>query len=282
MIFPRFIAYICFALTFPSAFAQSQMLCPLIPGGISTKLNGEYTATYQSNPFSPSVTWTFPGQPYSAEEISQQKKTLADKSSITTPSPSTILYRDSAGRVRTEKPFSPFIITRQAEMPVIPEIFDPVAGYCYILDDANRIAHRVELHKPIRTQLPLQGVPVVTSPDTNKNPDGTASSREDLGRRIIEGVETKGSRSTTTFPVGTQGNENPVSTILETWVSPELNVTILSKISDPRAGETIRALINVSRAEPNSKLFQIPKGYKVVDETGPFTITGIANTKPAY
>src|SRR5207247_7747601 len=31
-------------------------------------------------------------------------------------------------------------------------------------------------------------------------------------------------------------------------------------------------LTNVNRAEPDATLFQVPPGYQVVDETGPFTI----------
>jgi hypothetical protein len=68
-------------------------------------------------------------------------------------------------------------------------------------------------------------------------------------------------------------NDNPISAITETWTSPELNAVISSKISDPRQGERIQTLSNISRAEPDAVLFQVPQGYQVINETGPFTIT---------
>jgi hypothetical protein len=49
-------------------------------------------------------------------------------------------------------------------------------------------------------------------------------------------------------------------------------LTILSKTVDPQSGESIRKFENFSRSEPDPALFQIPLGYRIVEETGPFTI----------
>jgi hypothetical protein len=67
----------------------------------------------------------------------------------------------------------------------------------------------------------------------------------------------------------------------EVWISPDLGFTILSKSSNPLTGENISAVINISRAEPDPALFQIPKGYKLQDEpTIPFGFT-ISNSSTA-
>jgi hypothetical protein len=49
----------------------------------------------------------------------------------------------------------------------------------------------------------------------------------------------------------------------ETWHSPKLKVLVMSKSSDPRMGETTYKLTNLSRAEPDPALFQIPADYTI-------------------
>ena len=49
----------------------------------------------------------------------------------------------------------------------------------------------------------------------------------------------------------------------ETWFSPELKVMVLKKHNDPRNGEIIYRLTNISRAEPDHSLFEVPADYTV-------------------
>jgi hypothetical protein len=51
----------------------------------------------------------------------------------------------------------------------------------------------------------------------------------------------------------------------ETWYSPELQMVILSKRSDPRFGETTYRVTNIVRSEPDAALFQVPSEYTVID-----------------
>jgi hypothetical protein len=86
---------------------------------------------------------------------------------------------------------------------------------------------------------------------------------EDLGQQVIEGVNAKGSRTTMTIPAGAIGNELPIRVVSEEWFSPELQVLVLTKHSDPRVGETTYRLTNISRTEPDRALFDLPAGYTV-------------------
>ena len=81
-----------------------------------------------------------------------------------------------------------------------------------------------------------------------------------------------GHRFTQTWPTDSQGNDRPFQTTSETWFSPDLKLTVLSKNSDPRSGENTMKLIHIDRSEPPADLFQPPPDYKIVDETGPFEI----------
>ena len=56
--------------------------------------------------------------------------------------------------------------------------------------------------------------------------------------------------------------------MIEIWRSPELKVTVLSKNSDPRSGESTTRLTNISRAEPDAASFQVPPDYEIIDAQG--------------
>lgn len=94
-------------------------------------------------------------------------------------------------------------------------------------------------------------------------------SRESLGTQTIEGVLAEGSRTTVTYPIGAVGNDRPITTVSETWTSPELKTVVLSKNSDPRNGDSTTRLTNISRLEPDPSLFEIPSDYEIVDPQTP-------------
>jgi hypothetical protein len=86
-----------------------------------------------------------------------------------------------------------------------------------------------------------------------------------LGTETIEGVLAEGKRTTIVYPIGAVGNDRPITTVSETWMSTDLKTVVLSKHSDPRSGESTTRLTNISRAEPDPALFQIPSDYEIVD-----------------
>ena len=86
---------------------------------------------------------------------------------------------------------------------------------------------------------------------------------ESLGKQMIEGVEAEGKRTTTTIPVGAIGNERAIEIISESWYSPELQTTIMSKRTDPTSGETTFRMTNIRRGDPDASLFQIPSDYAI-------------------
>jgi hypothetical protein len=85
--------------------------------------------------------------------------------------------------------------------------------------------------------------------------------RQDLGQRMIEGVNALGTRTTTTIPTGAIGNEQPIRIVSEEWFAPDLQVLVMTKHSDPRSGETTYMLSNIIRAEPDRSLFEVPADY---------------------
>ena len=220
------------------------------PGGFSG------VARFPRLPHIPSA---ISGAPYSAEQVHESVQVLADGTRITRKMPSVKMYRDSDGRMRTErKLFAGPIGSRQpqGEPPEIVEIMDPVANVRIILDVKNRTAHRQQFAQPARVIPAASGPPSI--------PSGPGF--ESLGSRLIEGVMAEGSRTTRTVAAGEQGNDRPIVTTHETWFSPELRIGIMFKSSDPRSGENTMRMTNVSRFEQEAALFQVPPGYRLVEE----------------
>ena len=103
--------------------------------------------------------------------------------------------------------------------------------------------------------------------------------KEQLGKQLIEGVEAEGTRTTVTIPAGEIGNERAIEIVSERWYSPELQVVVMTRTSDPRLGETTYKLTNISRTEQMRSLFEVPPGY-TVKEGGPhFAPTPMARPK---
>ena len=104
------------------------------------------------------------------------------------------------------------------------------------------------------------------------SPTADANFKNDnLGKRIIEGVEAEGTRTTITIPAGQIGNDLPLDTISERWYSDELKTIVLTTRKDPRTGENTYKLTNLRRGEPGRNLFEVPADYRVIteDNVGP-------------
>lgn len=96
-------------------------------------------------------------------------------------------------------------------------------------------------------------------------PIGATQTTENLGEQVLEGVLARGVRETTTIPAGAIGNERPIESTTEQWYSEELGALLLRRTFDPRFGETVYRLVSVTRSEPAPELFQVPSGYRTLE-----------------
>ncbi len=222
------------------------------------------------------------GSPYSAEQFAERVQTLADGTHITQAPQKTMLYRDSEGRTRMERIFTTSTRAVAVTGASFIEINDPVAGCRYVLDSNAHVARRFpssrNMHRSSTTPPVFQsGVAGIRGNKTftfkeNAGPSASSGqphpeiSDEALGTQTMEGLTAEGHRITIVYPESYMGNDRPITTVRETWMSPELNMPISTKISDPRTGESTTKLTNISRAEPDPALFQVPAGYSVVEE----------------
>jgi hypothetical protein len=194
---------------------------------------------------------TVTNAPYSATETLTRQQTLANGNSISTKSQS-LVYRDTQGRIRTEETITPPAASGKAPFTMVT-IFDPVAGYRFVLDSSTMTARQSPLPKMGRIARPNRPAP-------SARPNETIS---DLGTQSINGELSKGTQITETIPAGAIGNAQPIQSVRTTWVSTELSVPVQIKSSDPRSGTSDMELTGITRSEPNPTLFVVPAGYTV-------------------
>jgi hypothetical protein len=225
--------------------------------------------------------------PYRADQITENTQTLGDGTRIHSEHQVT-LYRDSQGRVRRE-------------MPEEISIMDPNSGVSYILNTKNMTARKMQVSVSINSGNSDAGVfafrtLTVTGPAavagggrggedmgavafSKTSTDGAEAAtitlngqtvavtpnKESLGTQIMEGVGAQGERQTRTIEAGAIGNDRPIQIISEHWYSPDLQMDVMTRHSDPRTGEETVRVININRAEPDSSLFQVPAGYQIIE-----------------
>ncbi len=255
------------------SFSQSATITSGAGTYMSARAN-EKSATITINMGARNALPTRTGAPYSGREVSKTVRTLPDGTQLTGGSlMSTTTYRDSMGRLRTERPAFP-ARSRTRPLPsfAMVEIQDPVAGFRYFLDSVNRVSYRVPLQSQVVTPPPPGAKRATTVSSARTQSDGTAYKSESLGTQVISGVVVEGIRTTTTHPAGSfMGNDRPVTTVRESWSSPQLGLTLLSKSTDPN-GESTTTWEDFSTSEPDPALFMIPSNYQEVEYTEPFTI----------
>ncbi len=218
------------------------------------------------------------GAPFSADAVTEHVQRLGDGNRMVRKSAAQ-LFRDSEGRTRREHKLTRGgVLAPDGQEPRLIVIADPVAQVEYLVDTARGTVRKThvppglaEARRRATGTESRFGVLMPTSAAHRRTAEGEqaqpppAPKREKLEAQSIEGVMAEGTRTTVTIPAGEFDNELPLEITHEQWYSPELKMVVLLKHNDPRFGETVFRLTNVTRAEPAPELFAEPQGYRPVD-----------------
>lgn len=249
----------CLLMVFASSIALAQGTSTQIP--VRLKVPPPSSTALPLPPPGPVLV---AGMPVSYQGFSQHSQILADGTRISQKTGTSAFYRDSLGRIRWERAsfLSP---TRSSAILNRIEILDPVAGVQYIIDPQKRMAYRFPY--VVRPE-PKRKTPSTPPPPPPPDPQRPQTSTQSLGTQVMEGVTVEGERMTTTFPVGSAGNDRPFTKTCDEWRSPDLKIMVLYSCSDPRSGESETRLTNIVRAEPDPSLFQPPADCTILDGPG--------------
>lgn len=196
------------------------------------------------------------GAPYSATVTNTSVKTLADGNVIQRTTTGTVA-RDAQGRTYSQETITGMF--GQTGTKTVTFISDPVAGYVYTLNAETKTATRRALH------VPAEGSSATEGYRNSARPASPNVVTAEIGTQVVNGVNATGKTVTHTIPAGQMGNEKPIVATTETWYSPDLQVVVSSKRTDPREGTSTYALTDIKRTEPSSALFAVPSDYTIKD-----------------
>jgi hypothetical protein len=200
---------------------------------------------------------TITGAPFSATISTQTTQTLSDGNHINRTTSASIA-RDSQGRTRREMSL-PAIGgwgTAGQAAPHVVFINDNVAGARYVLEPDKKVARKMAWRQHGRDGGPPRS-------GARRGGDQNNVTTISLGAQTINGVTAEGTRTTRTIPAGQIGNVNAIVITNERWYSPDLQMVVMSKRSDPFMGDTTFQLTNIQKQEPDASLFQVPTDYAV-------------------
>jgi hypothetical protein len=197
--------------------------------------------------------------PFSAHVEEEMSRPLNDGTMFQRKS-AALIARDSRGRIHNERhQLLPLTSSKQPPLLLI-HIYDPETRLNAYVNPHTRTAHESILTSPPRTAPPS---------DWAQQGSANAASLSDvrladLGTSVMEGIDVHGYRRTMTVSQKASGTGRPIEVTDEYWYSEELHINMLTKHSDPRTGDQVLKVTNVTRTEPLAELFEIPSGYKVM------------------
>ena len=212
------------------------------------------------------------GAPFSAQVVIEDTQTLAGGGHISRKATGA-LYRDGEGRTRRELPGE-----GATEMVLIT---DPVASVNYHLHlfqqkalkvtiegdaDSEHIRAEKRVAKEMEEKHRAEEVALKRKVEQGGNKVEPEKKIESLGTQAIEGTQATGTRVTITVPAGREGNDRPFDIVYEKWYSPDLQMIVMSKHSDPRSGDHVYMLTNIKTVEQPRSLFEVPPGFTVSEE----------------
>ncbi len=206
-----------------------------------------------------------PNAPFTATVSTSTIRKLDDGSTIALQNHRTIA-RDAAGRIYQERhKLSPAGDASENIITQI-ELSDPLA---HMLITCHPSDQTCTISSYLRTHSSAHVIP------TGSYADGTGYlAREALGDKIVNGVETVGTRETSTVNASAFGNNHPIVVVKEFWYSPVLGINVIEKRQDPRFGDQNFTVSDIALGEPDTRFFQMPANFKVVDLRTP---VGVSN-----
>jgi hypothetical protein len=244
------------------------------------------------------------GAPYSATVTHTHSQSLSGGVTISH-SQTVSVARDSQGRTRVETTITPKSRPGEtaAEKAMKPNsgprkivvVYDPVAGTITRWSDSSKTAMVMPMHRPgggMRGGRPGMGGSGMRGnggPAEARGPRGHFGGGEmahgevaksDLGSKDVGGVSALGERETRTIAAGTVGNDKPIVSTHERWVSPDLKIVLSESDNDPLRGKNSVQVANLTRSEPAADLFKAPADYTLHEMGAPGARGGFGQRGP--
>lgn len=241
------IAFFCLLGILTGLSCQGQTAAPMPPDyrGVSVRIAGVFVTPVPNAPFSATV-----------EIVSKQK---LEDGSFNIRTTTNHIARDAAGRIYNERRQLVSPAFKGEPILLSAHIYDPATRTSTFLNPFDHLARQSVLPQPqpMAARVPILG----------PHAGAVLTSQQDLGEQTVGTTVLHGTKKVWTVPATASGTGKPVDIVDQYWYSPDLAVYLIIEHDDPRTGEQIVAVKDVSRTAPDESLFTVPARYRVVDET---------------
>jgi len=227
---------------------------------LSSGLAGPLVAV-AAGPFFAEEPPTTAGAPFSAVVKTQSVTAFADGNRIVRGN-IVHYFRDGQGRTRTE---------RGEGTGRLITINDPVSAERFVIRPESKTVFAYKapaggtlpsaMIAPVDDMAPFAllgfGMGVGANPAATEASSATTS----LGQQSFNGVAATGTRLVRDIPSGVLGNEKPITSTLDRWVSSDLGIPVQITQKSSLGGELTLNLEQVARTEPDPTLFVPPSDY---------------------
>jgi hypothetical protein len=195
-----------------------------------------------------------PNAPFQATVTAEWTKYLPNGATFTRRN-RRLVVRDRKGRIYQERrQLAPGVGMRQTLLVRI-EISDPVAHTKYFcepdLSSCELRSYDIPADALVASQEEF---------DTDR-----PVNRVELGTKVIDGLETTGTRESVTLPMDPNSSNSALEYSKEFWYSKQLGLNLQVTRLDPMHGDQFFAVTDLKLAEPDARLFVIPATTKVTD-----------------
>lgn len=220
---------------------------------------------------------TLTNAPFTANVDTEWTKIMPDGTTATQKNHRTVA-RDTSGRVFQERRFfapeGDKLPTQLSQL----EYMDPNRHEYYRCVPREKTCYLSQWMRAALTAMPAGTTGLRVCGCATAQRPGISVQNEALGQKTIEDVDVIGSREVTTIAKGQIGNEKAEPIVKEFWYSPRLGINVVTKRFDPRSGMQNFVVDNISRDEPDPKLFEPPADYQVVRQV--VERPGLAQARP--
>jgi len=192
-----------------------------------------------------------PGAPFTAL-VDIQTTVVLDNGQTAMRKTTAHIARDSQGRIYNERRRLVPVTSTETPDLLAAHLYDPRTRLSVFLNPSTHLAREMVLGR---------------NPQMPGHPLAAGMQEEDLGKNVMDDIAVRGVLQTKLVPAELSGTGKAITIRDQYWYSDDLHLNMLMKHEDPRTGAQIVSVTQVNRVEPDPKLFEVPAGYKTVDET---------------
>ncbi|SFS11304.1 hypothetical protein SAMN05421771_1944 [Granulicella pectinivorans] len=202
--------------------------------------------------------------PYSARRVTTTYEKLADGTQIAHESESWSARNGQGWVWNKQVSESKDALRRDGKKYTNYDVWDPIHRTITSWCDCRKIAY-VRLYgdprvEPPHRQVGAEGMDVYLGPANER----LKYRLTPIEGQLIQGEPTEGTEALRVVKAGLDGNDQDLRWSVRSWYSPRLHLALFTIDDSPFHGLRKYEFRDLSTAEPDPKLFQVPEGYQVL------------------